>query len=1041
MTPNKIRTIRKFNPGVLQSDDEIIEQFVVRNHELKTVLALLQDNIESPSCQHALVIAPRGRGKTMLLTRAAAELRSNEEFSQYLLPVRFIEESQEIFTMADFWLETLYHLAIECKQVDRLLAEELRMRHATLSEKWSNNKSEEHAKIAVLDAADRTGRKLVLMVENLQSLNEAVDKDFGWELRHVLQSEPQIILLGSATSRFAGIDKATQPFFELFRIIELQPLNTDECLCFWNFLTGDDSSSRKIRPLEILTGGSPRLIVILASFARHMSIRRLMEELVLMIDEFTDYFRGNLEVLAKTERRVFIAVIDLWSPSTPSEISVRARIGIRTVSTMLGRLVKRGAVIAEGNGRKRKYSASERIYSIYYKLRRNRDEASIVQALIRFMSAFYTDAEQKELFSALINEMDEFPAIGDGFHRVLNENPEIIEHLPQINLEKIQNKVVSARQKTLETRIMEAFGKFDFPQVIQIVERALSAQCSDTTQLQRTFILWALQMKAAAQQKAGDLTSALLTAEEIVEGYGAVKNIELQPLIAKALIIKGEVLQAQLNPELAPPTADEDTEQFGAVKAGSLRWNVSGALNIDGNLPESQYILESAVAAFEAAVERLDSTKNQEFQLYTAKALVNKGKILQNSGQLERSLITFTDIVDRFRDTENLELEFFVKHALFNLGEISYLQGHIEKALSLFDEVDDGFGASKSPKLEVWGIWALINKGEILQSQDKLESALSVYEDIVERCNDKVGLVMQSCLAGALINKGEILKSQDKLESALSVFEEVVERFGTSEVSELHVMVSHALFLKTFTLSEFDETIHPTLLSAIEEGINFINDIDHSKVSPEMLLLLQRNLAVMLTLKGFVLYELKRIGEATEAYDEVIERFGLLENPELQKLNIWALICKTELQINERKVDDASNTHNDLIRRVSKLNLNEKDELNWDVLRLGTQILLIKGDFSAATDSFQSLYTAFEYDDETHIRMISKFAIKLVAGGVPPNSLLQVLSSNENDACEDALYPLFTALRLEAGEEVHVPGEILEIASDIREDIQGLKVE
>ena len=61
---------------MFQSDQEVMDQFVVRNRELDTVLEILQGNIESPSCQHVLVVAPRGRGKTILLARAAAELRT-----------------------------------------------------------------------------------------------------------------------------------------------------------------------------------------------------------------------------------------------------------------------------------------------------------------------------------------------------------------------------------------------------------------------------------------------------------------------------------------------------------------------------------------------------------------------------------------------------------------------------------------------------------------------------------------------------------------------------------------------------------------------------------------------------------------------------------------------------------------------------------------------------------------------------------------------------------------------------------------------------
>ena len=211
MSETSNRQIRKFNPGTFQSDEELMEQFVVRNRELEIALEVLRANIDSPSCQHVLVVAPRGRGKTMLLARAAAEIRAKDELARHLLPVRFMEESQEIFHMTDFWLEALYHLARERAPHDSELARELRATHADLSAHWGDRSLEDRARASVLGAADRLDRKLVLMVENLQSICESVDADFGWKLRGVLQSEPKIVLLASATSRFEGLDDAEQP--------------------------------------------------------------------------------------------------------------------------------------------------------------------------------------------------------------------------------------------------------------------------------------------------------------------------------------------------------------------------------------------------------------------------------------------------------------------------------------------------------------------------------------------------------------------------------------------------------------------------------------------------------------------------------------------------------------------------------------------------------------------------------------------------------------------------------------------------------------
>ena len=897
--------IRKFNPGTFQSDEEVVAQFKVRHHELQTVLNILHDNIETPSCQHTLILGSRGQGKTMLLTRTAAELRSNEQFSEYLLPVRFMEESLEISNMTEFWLETLFHLARECQQFNPQLGQELHSRHSALSKKWESNSLKDLAQNAVLDAADQLGRKLVLMIENLQMLFEDVDSDFGWELRKALQTEPHIMLLGSATSRFKELDDAKRPFFEFFWIIHLQSLNTIECQKLWSMISGQKIRGREIRPLEILTGGSPRLVVIVASFSQHKSTRQLMEELVLLIDECTDYFRGNLEVLAKTERRVFLAVLDLWQPSTPSEISTRAHMDIRKVSTMLGRLVSRGAVIVEGNGRKRKYAAAERLYSIYYKLRRNRGEAAVVQNLIRFMNAFYTGAERVKIFLTLIDEMDDFMATREGFDRVMTSDPEIAPKLVRIFAAKYPHRIASREARQRKERIIALFDQGDFAKVIQGVDQTLSSQSSDASQFHELSISQMLLLKATAHQKQGNLKHALLIVSEIINRCCSAKNPKLRHFVASALVTKIEILYAQGKEVLALSTVEEIVKNFGDEDVPYLQAYVACALVIKGEILKGQHNLYPALDAFEEAVRRLDAVENREIQ------------------------------------------------------------------------------------------W---------------------------------------CIARALINKGEILRVHELSESALSAFEEIIERFQTAEISDLHIMVSFAFLHKIMTLCESDETIPNVILPVVEEGIEFTDAIEHARLPTAMHLLLQKNLATMLTLKGYTLRYQGKTGLAKEIFENIMERFGAADDPKLQIQSIKALINLTEIHTNEGNIQDALLTHNEITRRLDKVNGHEKIELTRDTLRLRTKALLIQGDLPSAVDSFRSFYAILEPDNEAMIRMISNLVISLIAVGVIPNTLLNIFSSK--DVRGKVMQPVIVALKQENGEPVRAPREILDVATDIRNEIE-----
>ena len=583
MNASPARTIRKFNPGIFQSDDEVIGQFSVRRRQLGIVLEVLRGNVGAPSCQHVLLVAPRGRGKTMLLARVAAELRTSRELSEHLLPVRFMEESQEVLDMGDFWLETLFHLAREIGKNDPEIARELGGTHADLAARWRGKELEERARAAALDATDRLGKQIVLMVENLQTLCGHVDDDFGWKLRKALQSEPRIVLLATATSHFKGLDDAREPFFELFRIVRLDPLDTEECRCLWRAVSGGTVSEREIRPLEILTGGNPRLLVIVAGFARHRSMNQLMENLVELIDDHTEYFRSHLEGFAKTERRVYLSVIDLWQPSSTGEIAARARMDVRTVSTLLGRLVNRGAVVVEGSGKKRLYAAAERLYSIYYKLRRERDEAAVVQNLILFLVVFYTEDEMTEMFMQLNSEAKQSSIIREGIDRAVAINPKIGRFLPSKVSPYMERK---SKQSTPYDEVGERFGDSDIPELQKRVAKAPFN-------------------KDVIRGQLGEAEAEIAVYDEIVERFGDSDTPELQELVAMALVNKGRV-QIDLDyMEEAWKTSEELEKKYSALIddngitfAWRARWIKMKVFIAQGRRPESMETFRSVYATF-----------------------------------------------------------------------------------------------------------------------------------------------------------------------------------------------------------------------------------------------------------------------------------------------------------------------------------------------------------------------------------------------------------------------------------------------------------
>ena len=842
--PGRRRQIRKFNPGTFQSDEELIGQFVVRRYELDIVLEVLRGNVGAPSCQHVLVVAPRGRGKTMLLARVASELRTNRNFSERLLPVRFMEESQEIFNLDDFWLETLFHLAREIGKSDPESAQEIRDTHADLAARRRGKELEEHARPAALEAADRLGKQIVLMVENLQTLCEDVDDDFGWKLRKTLQSEPRIILLATATSRFKGLDDAKEPFFELFRIVRLEPLDTEGCRRLWQMASGDTVSEREIRPLEILTGGNPRLLVIVAGFAQHRSLRRLMENLVSLIDDHTEYFRSHLAGFAKTERRVYISVIDLWQPSSTGEIAARAHMDVRTVSTLLGRLVNRGAVTVEGSGKKRLYVAAERLYSIYYKLRRERDEASVVRNLILFLVVFYTDDEMKDMSINLDSEAMQSSTIREGIERAVAETPELGKFFPDMARSSIGKQ---SKQINVYDEIVERFGDSDTPEL----------------QVQ---VAVALVSKGVMRGQLGEVDAAIALCDEVVERFGDSDTPELQVQVAMALVNKG-VARGQLGgTDVAIAIYDEVVERFGDSDAPELQVLVAGALVNKGVTRGQLGGADAAIALCDEVVERFGDSDTPELQVQVARALVNKGVTRRQLGEADAAIALYDEVVERFGDSDAPELQERVAKALFNKGVTRGQLGETDAEIAVYDEVAERFGDSDAPELQVQVAQALFNKGLTRGQLGETDAELAIYDEVVERFGDSDTPELQERVAKALFNKGVARGQLGETDAEIAVYDEVVERFGDSDAPELQERVAKALFNKGVTRRQLGEA--DAAIAVYDEVVERFGNSD----APEFQVLV----AMALVNKGKAQMGLHHLEEALNTSDELERKYSVL---------------------------------------------------------------------------------------------------------------------------------------------------------------------
>ena len=408
------------------SDAEVVDRFVVRGHELDELLAHLS---EPDPPRHALVVGPRGMGKSLLLRRVAIAVADDPDLAARWLPVLMAEELYEVTSIGEFWLAALARLAAILGDSD------LAAQHRALLAERDPSRLEKLGLQRLMAAARARGLRLLLLAENLDMLlGEQISAEEGWTLRQALQTEPDLLVMASAVTTFTQIDDADEALYGFFHRLDLRPLDGAEVRDLWRAVTGVELAGERVVPIQILTGGNPRLITVLGRFSQHPDLGGLRQDLELLIDEYTPFFKANIEALPAVERKVFVTLADIWAPATAAEVADAARLDTSKVSSLLGRLVRRGAVqvVEEETGRRR-YELTERLYNLYHLLRRPGGDGR-VRALVDILVHLYEPAELERQvwpnivhgpFDALseISEISKIDvAISSRLHRYLDDH-------------------------------------------------------------------------------------------------------------------------------------------------------------------------------------------------------------------------------------------------------------------------------------------------------------------------------------------------------------------------------------------------------------------------------------------------------------------------------------------------------------------------------------------------------------------------------------------------------------------------------------------
>ena len=684
-------TVRKYNPGFL-TDEELVASFCVRVHEYESIVEMLRECTGS-SNSHQIVIGPRGSGKTSLLLRIAAEVRRDAELSRDFFPVVFAEESYEVATAGEFWLECLSRLADQAPT--REGDPDLRRSFEDLRTIRDDRTLSDRCLGTLMDYSAREGKRLVLMVENLNMMfRDMMDSgDAGWRMRKILQTEPRIVLLASATRRFDEIDHPEHALYDQLRVVTLNPLDTNECAVLWEKVAGRSPTPETIRSLEILTGGSPRLLAIVARFGVGRSFRELMADLLDLVDDHTEYFKSHIESLPAQERRVYLALADLWKPANTREIADRTRLDTNRCSAQLTRLVDRGVVhVAGGSARRKQYYLTERLYNIYYLMRRSRGPDSLIEAIIQFMVAYYSPRELRDIGVRLTREDDLDPELESFRHRAiagLVARPALAGYREEM-LAAMPGRFVTALAPHSILSRLERTPATDARPDRHRPER-VDGCADESAELMAARTLFEEGCELEARSRGDD---ALRVFDEVIRRYGERDVPELLEFVARALVRKGDVLSgvARIKGEGDESiVVEEAVRRFMVNDVRTFRDGLRSAL------VDSETMLDrapEALATYDEVVRRFGESNATPILESVVKALVGKEITLVALGRYEDALAVSDEAVRRFAGSDETTILESVTKALTIKGISLVALSRNEGALAAFDEVVARFGES-----------------------------------------------------------------------------------------------------------------------------------------------------------------------------------------------------------------------------------------------------------------------------------------------------------------------------------------------------------
>ncbi|MBI1874951.1 MAG: AAA family ATPase, partial [Acidobacteria bacterium] len=364
----------KFTPAAM-SDVELEATFAARSHTVEYLVNSLRDQIRSGTLSSFIVTGPRGAGKSTVIHMVDLRIRQDPDLSAVWIPVLFPEEQFRISSLRDLLAETLQVLSQQriegaSEWLERVEAER------------DDEQSEQLAVTALRDITRRSGKRLVLFVENLDLLFEGgLGDQMQGTLRRLIMNEPFMLLISSSVHLFDSLKSYSEPFFNYFGTVRLDRLNAEQVFELLtrraefdgneDFLRSFKKERAKIRAIVELSGGNPRLVLMLYELLSQRQVTTIVQCLRQLVDELTPLLKHEVESLPVQQRKLIHVLMEKGGTATPTDLAGPMRLPLNAVTAQLKRLknAQMVEVLGGGKGRPAHYTVPDKLFAIWYRMR------------------------------------------------------------------------------------------------------------------------------------------------------------------------------------------------------------------------------------------------------------------------------------------------------------------------------------------------------------------------------------------------------------------------------------------------------------------------------------------------------------------------------------------------------------------------------------------------------------------------------------------------------------------------------------------------